>query len=84
MPKELTREQQERQDFVDNACQNLLNQLAGVAIPWNIELIGEIRDAAQSVIVDNLQMMTEQKFYPFTADEKGAVENEPDLSSVED
>lgn len=46
---ELTDEQIERQDFVDNAIVNLLNEINpnNEGLDWNIELIGNVRDCIQ-------------------------------------
>ena len=62
---EFTQQETDRQDYVDNVIQHTLDRLAGTAIDWNIEYIGEIRDAIQSIIVDELKLMTEQEFYPY-------------------
>jgi hypothetical protein len=53
-----------RQDFVDNHCHSLLEALAGRELAWNIELIGQIRDAAEDVITVHLNLMTPKEFYP--------------------
>lgn len=55
-----------RQDFVDNSIHELLNKLnpSKKEIPWNIEIIGDIRDAISHNIVDNLRLSTEEEFYP--------------------
>lgn len=62
---ELTNEQIERQDFVDNAIFNLINELipSGKEMGWDIETIGEIRDAIQSQLIKR-GFCTEQEFYP--------------------
>jgi len=62
---ELTREQLDRQDKVDNACHNILEELAGKELSWDIELSGIVRDAVQEVLVDRLHLMTEMEFYPY-------------------
>ena len=53
MPDEMTDEQLERQDFVDNAIFSLIQDINPTteAISWDIEMIGNIRD----VILDELQ-----------------------------
>ena len=46
---ELTDEQIERQDFVDNAIFSLLNDInpSKAELDWDIELIGNVRDCIQ-------------------------------------
>ncbi len=62
---ELTKEEIQKQDYVDMCCFGLLQMLAKPGnIKWDIEQIGIIRDAAQEVICDNLLLMTAQEFYP--------------------
>ena len=65
----LTEQQIERQDFVDNARFNLINELipSSKEMEWNIEAIGEIRDAIQSQLVTR-GFCTEQEFYPYIAE----------------
>ena len=62
----LTEQQIERQDFVDNAIFDLINELipSGKEMEWDIETIGEIRDAIQSQLVER-GFCTEQEFYPY-------------------
>lgn len=62
---ELTRQQLERQDFVDNLIYELINELipSEKEMGWNIEVIGEVRDAIQSQLVEK-GVCTEQEFYP--------------------
>ncbi len=63
---ELTTQQIERQDFVDNAIFRLINELipSDKEMEWNIEVIGEIRDTIQSQLVTR-GFCTEQEFYPY-------------------
>ena len=63
---ELTTQQIERQDFVDNAIFRLINELipSDKEMEWNIEVIGEIRDTIQSKLVTR-GFCTEQEFYPY-------------------
>ena len=62
----LTKQQIERQDFVDNVIFDMINELipSEKEMEWNIEVIGEIRDAIQSQLVDR-GICTEQEFYPY-------------------
>ena len=63
---ELTEQQIERQDFVDNAIFNLIDELvpSDKEMEWDIEAIGEIRDAIQSQLVTR-GFCTDQEFYPY-------------------
>jgi hypothetical protein len=53
MTEEMTDEQLERQDFVDNSIFSLIQEINPTTreISWDIEMIGNVRD----VIVDELQ-----------------------------
>ena len=64
---ELTPEQLERQDKVDNAIHDLLDSVANTHdnTPWNIEYIVIIRDAVEQVVVAHARLMTEMEFYPY-------------------
>lgn len=63
---ELTKQQIERQDFVDNAIFNLINELipSDKEMEWNIEFIGVVRDAIQTRLVEK-GICSEQEFYPY-------------------
>lgn len=63
---ELTAQQIERQDFVDNAIFELINDLipSDKEMEWDIDVIGWIRDALQSQLVSK-NFCTEQEFYPY-------------------
>lgn len=62
-----SKEQLERQDFVDNAIFQLMQKInpSDIDIDWNIELIGEIRDIVQEIFVEKLTLCNEEYFYPF-------------------
>ena len=62
----LTEQQIERQDFVDNAIFNLINELipSNKEMEWDIELIGEVRDAILTKLVEK-GLCSEQEFYPY-------------------
>ena len=62
---ELTKQQIERQDFVDNAIFKLVNELvpSGKTMDWDIETIGAVRDAIQSQLVER-GLCTVEEFYP--------------------
>lgn len=55
-----------RQDFVDNQIYTLINDLnpSKDQIEWDIELIGEVRDAIEDILVDKLNICEEYEFYP--------------------
>jgi hypothetical protein len=62
---DMTQNQIERQDQVDNAIHNLLQELAGAKhVPWDIDDIAIVRDAVQEVLVGRLHLMTTEEFYP--------------------
>lgn len=65
--KTLTNKQISRQDFVDNNVYELLNALIAPAkkLDWNIEIIGNIREAIRQEVVNNRKTMSEQKLYPY-------------------
>lgn len=65
MPK-LTKQQIERQDFVDNQIFELMQRLIPQSknIVWDIEAIGAIRDVIRKQIVNKQKLMSEAKFYP--------------------
>jgi len=64
---ELSDQQLDRQDFVDNAIFRLIQSLhpSTTNIGWNIEMIGDIRDRLRKWIVDRNQLCSEQSFYPY-------------------
>lgn len=62
---ELTKQQIERQDFVDNEVFELVQRLTpSIKIKWDIEMIGNVRDSIQIQLVDNQKLMSEARFYP--------------------
>lgn len=64
---ELKREQIQRQDFVDNAIHDLMNEVnpREDPIPWDIEMIASVREALRQVIVERLRLCDEMTFYPY-------------------
>jgi hypothetical protein len=62
----LTKQQIERQDFVDNQIFQLLQKLIPQVkhINWDIEVIGAVRDVIREQIVNNQKLMSEEEFYP--------------------
>ena len=62
---ELTKQQIERQDFVDNEVFELVQRLTpSIKIKWDIEMIGNVRDSIQIQLVDNQILLSEARFYP--------------------
>ncbi len=63
---ELTIQQIERQDYVDNAINELISKLipSYKKIEWNINDIAEIRDTIQAQLVKK-GFCTAQEFYPY-------------------
>jgi len=64
---ELSKKQIERQDFVDNEIQNLIEKLnpTNIKIDWNIENIAEIREIFRKLYSEKLNLCSENEFYPF-------------------
>lgn len=62
---ELTDEQIDRQDLVDNAIFSLLNEIipSKVDLNWDIELIGNVRDCIQREFTER-NICSAQEFYP--------------------
>jgi len=65
--KELTDEQIDRQDFVDNTIFHLVQAVNPTdrTIEWDIEMIGEIRDVISEWIIKRMKITDEQTFYPY-------------------
>jgi hypothetical protein len=86
MQKELTNKQRTRQDYVDCKIFECVNDLMPTNQKWDwydLEKIGQVRDAIQDIIVDWLGLCTEQEFYPYLAEEKIEKSNLPDVISIE-
>ena len=66
--EKLTDGQIERQDFVDNQIYDLVTRLVPLTkeIEWDIEMIGEMRDVLKEWLVDKLNVITKQEFYPYS------------------
>jgi hypothetical protein len=64
----LTQQQIAQQDFVDNAIFSLIQVInpSNREIEWDIEMIGEIRDVLKEWLVDKLNVITKQEFYPYS------------------
>lgn len=63
----LTKQQIERQDFVDNQIFELIRKLlpSSKKIDWDVEAIGAVRDAIREQIVNKQKLMSETQFYPY-------------------
>jgi hypothetical protein len=64
---ELSDLQLRRQDFVDNSVFRLIRSVHPCTsdLPWNIEMIGDVRDCLREWIVDRYGLCEEQSFYPY-------------------
>jgi DNA polymerase sigma len=64
---ELTQHQIEQQDMIDNSIYHFIQSLnpSEQEIPWDIEMIGDVRDVLREWFVDKLNLTTEQDFYPY-------------------
>lgn len=51
--------------MVDNLCHQLLCQLAGKDLEWDIEHIGDLADVAEEVICDRLKLCSRMDFRPY-------------------
>jgi len=62
----LTKQQLERQDFVDNEIFELIQKFFpdGKQLEWNIEIIGEVRDAIENQLVER-EIISKKQFYPY-------------------
>lgn len=69
----LTFEQEEQQQEVDNAVhQYLCDKAENPDLEWDIEKIAEVREEWQEIICDRLNMTTPFQFYPWIIeDDKG-------------
>ncbi len=65
--EELTQQQIDRQDYVDNAIYDLIVDLVGYLVPWDIAAISEIRDDIQKYYLDQYQLFD---FYPWIIEEE--------------
>ncbi len=62
----LSDDQLNRQDFVDNQIYDLVKRLnpSRNKIEWDIEMIGDIRDTIQHWLVDRYKIADALEFYP--------------------
>jgi hypothetical protein len=64
---QLTKQQIERQDFVDNQIFELIQKLVSTPkqLKWDIELISAVRETIREQVIDRKKILKEDKFYPF-------------------
>jgi hypothetical protein len=64
---ELSDDQIDRQDLVDNLIFELIQSIHPSTInnSWNIDMIGDIRNCLKKWIVDRYKLCDEQSFYPY-------------------
>ena len=64
--RELTRKEIQRQDFVDNAIFELMNELISnkKTIDWDIEMIAGVREEIR-IALEKRGIMEEREFYPY-------------------
>ncbi len=53
-----------RQDAVHNACHNLISELAGEEVKWDIENIGDLADEVEDIVCNRLGLMSHEEFCP--------------------
>ena len=64
MSGQLTARQIERQDCVDNAIFNLIQELSPVPVEWDMEIIAEVREVIFEYLKEKIKL-SEMQFYPF-------------------
>jgi hypothetical protein len=64
---ELSDDQIARQDAVDNLIFELIQSIntSTIETPWDIEMIGDIRNCVKEWIVNRYELCDEQSFYPY-------------------
>ena len=98
MQNELTKEQVERQDFVDNEIYSLIGSLVppeympergdwAEVFPPNADAIGKVRDIIQQIIREALDIKPddeafEMAFYPFVVEEPEPIIVEPQVAVI--
>lgn len=61
---ELTREQIDRLDFLHNTIHQMVEQVVGQEMDWDMELVGEISDLIEDYVVKH-GIMTDMEFAPY-------------------
>jgi DNA polymerase sigma len=64
--KEFTREELDKQDFIDNAIMKLINKVnpTTVKIKYDGHIVSKVREALIEIFTDDLDLCTERAFYP--------------------
>ncbi len=62
---ELTRPEMERLDYVHNSIHQLICDLAGQDVDWDVEVIGEISDLVEEHVCTKLGLMKDYEFAPY-------------------
>lgn len=67
---ELTNEQLQRQDFVDNAIFDLIQSLIPreEELEWDVEIVANVRDCIGSWVVERKNVCHQMWFYPYLVD----------------
>jgi len=78
---QLTQEQLDRQDFVDNAILDLLSTVSDSLFKWDTESMGKIRDVIWET-VKCATTLTAQEFYPFVVEDPANTRKIDDLAGL--
>ena len=62
---ELSRQEMDRLDFVHNTIHQMICQLAGQEVEWDVEVIGEISDLVEELVCRRLKLMSDRQFAPY-------------------
>lgn len=63
--EEFTAKELNRLDFVHNTIHEMVCDVAGSKVPWDMEVIGTVADVVGQHICSKLKLMTEQEFLPY-------------------
>ena len=58
----------DKQDGIDNVIHAMVSEILGKVIPWNIEVIGEVRDAILPILAEHYGV-AEAELYPTLEEE---------------
>jgi len=64
-PQELTDAQIDRIDYVHNTIYEMLCDLAGQEIEWDMHFVEQITDLAEQLICKEQKLMTDMEFCPY-------------------
>jgi hypothetical protein len=64
--REFSREELDKQDFIDNSIMELLNKVnpSEMTLYYNGNIVAKIRDALIEIFTKDLSLCTERAFYP--------------------